>query len=214
MPTWSPARVDSTYQKQRPTRSDCDVFYARLPWQGMVKLYKGSIFSHYGDTICHLRSGYVTTTLHGTSSADATIMRYFQTELCSRFYRRRMPATLIWPRQSIDRSCQSSEMATLLNSLYFVFKIPFVPNRLKGPFKCYVTLFFLKLDPHPPPRNANNIEHYTFVTLFSGKSDTPHPHLRYVTLEWPPRAISGKEAPVRLDLEAFLSQSWEHDILQ
>ena len=53
-----------------------------------------------------------------------------------------------------------------------------------GPFKCYVTLFFCKLDPHPPPRNANNIEHYIFVTLFSGKSDTPHPHLRYVTLEW------------------------------
>ena len=41
-----------------------------------------------------------------------------------------------------------------------------------------------KLDPHPPPRNANNIEHYTFVTLFPGISDTPHPHLRYVTLEW------------------------------
>ena len=41
------------------------------------------------------------------------------------------------------------------------------------PFKCYVTLFFCKLDPHPPPRNANNIEHYTFVTLFSRKSDTP-----------------------------------------
>ena len=38
-----------------------------------------------------------------------------------------------------------------------------------GPFKCYVTLFFWKLDPHPPPRNANNIEHYTFVTLFSRK---------------------------------------------
>ena len=54
-----------------------------------------------------------------------------------------------------------------------------------GPFKCYVTLFSWKLDPHPPPRNANNIEHYTFVTLFSRKSDTPHPHLRYVTLEWP-----------------------------
>ena len=57
-----------------------------------------------------------------------------------------------------------------------------------GPFKCYVTLFFCKLDPHPPPRNTNNIEHYlhyTFVMLFPGKSDTPHPHLRYVTLEWP-----------------------------
>ena len=56
----------------------------------------------------------------------------------------------------------------------------------KGPFKCYVMLFFWKLDPHPPPRNANNIEHYTFVTLFSRKPDTPpHPHLRYITLECP-----------------------------
>ena len=55
--------------------------------------------------------------------------------------------------------------------------------------KCYVTLFFCKLDPHPPPRNANTIEHYTFVTLFPGKSDTPHPHLRYVTLEWPLMAM-------------------------
>ena len=35
--------------------------------------------------------------------------------------------------------------------------------------------FFWKLDPHPPPRNANNIEPYTYVTLFSGKCDTPLP---------------------------------------
>ena len=39
----------------------------------------------------------------------------------------------------------------------------------KGPFKCYVTLFSWKLDPHQPPRNANNIEPYTFVTLFFWK---------------------------------------------
>ena len=45
--------------------------------------------------------------------------------------------------------------------------------------------FFQKLDPHPPPRNANNSEPYTFVMVFSRKSDTPHPYLRYVTLEWP-----------------------------
>ena len=29
-----------------------------------------------------------------------------------------------------------------------------------------------ELDPHPPPRNANNVEHYTFVTLCSGKCYT------------------------------------------
>ena len=44
-----------------------------------------------------------------------------------------------------------------------------------GPFKCYVTVFSWNLDPHQPPRNANNIEPYTFVTLFSGKFDTPPP---------------------------------------
>ena len=49
--------------------------------------------------------------------------------------------------------------------------------------------FFLEIGPPPTPHNANNIEHYTFVTLFSRKSDTPHPHLRYVTLEWPPDLI-------------------------
>ena len=46
------------------------------------------------------------------------------------------------------------------------------------------TLFFWKFDPHPPPRNANNVEPYIFVTLFSVKAH-PHPQLRYVTLEWP-----------------------------
>ena len=49
------------------------------------------------------------------------------------------------------------------------------------PFKCYVTLFFWKLYTHPPPRNANNIEPYTFVMLFSRKFVTLPPPLRYVT---------------------------------
>ena len=44
----------------------------------------------------------------------------------------------------------------------------------KGPFKCYVTLFSREFDTHPPPHNANNVEPYTFVTVFSGKADTPH----------------------------------------
>ena len=35
--------------------------------------------------------------------------------------------------------------------------------------------FFLEIWPLPPPRNANNVEPYTFVTLFSGKADTLSP---------------------------------------
>ena len=46
----------------------------------------------------------------------------------------------------------------------------------KGPFKRYVTLFPMEFDPRPPPRNANNVEPYTFITLFPGKADTPTPH--------------------------------------
>ena len=40
--------------------------------------------------------------------------------------RRRMPATLIWPRQSIDGSCKNSEMAALFNSLSFAFTNSFL----------------------------------------------------------------------------------------
>ena len=37
-----------------------------------------------------------------------------------------MPATLIWPRRSLGSSCQTGKMVALLNSLFFVFKIPFL----------------------------------------------------------------------------------------
>ena len=37
----------------------------------MEKLYKGSIFCHHGDTICHPGSGYLTTKLHGTSTCGS-----------------------------------------------------------------------------------------------------------------------------------------------
>ena len=50
---------------------------------------------------------------------------------------------------------------------------------------------FLQIGPHPPPRNVNNIEHYTFVTLFPENRTPPHPHLRYVTLEWSLTAAEG-----------------------
>ena len=70
-PLCSLNRMESTNQTRLPavTRTHCDVFQAGLPWQGMAKLYNlGSIFCHHGDTICHPKSGYVTTKLHGTST--------------------------------------------------------------------------------------------------------------------------------------------------
>ena len=53
-------------------------------------------------------------------------------------------------------------------------------GRVRGPFKCYVTLFSWKNDTHHP------LIRLTFVTRFPGKFDT-HPYLplHYVTLEWP-----------------------------
>ena len=44
-----------------------------------------------------------------------------------------------------------------------------------GPFTCYVMLSSWKIATHPPPHNANKIDPYTLVPLFSGKFDTsPH----------------------------------------
>ena len=39
-----------------------------------------------------------------------------------------LPTKLIWPHQSLGDSCQTSKMATLLNSLSFVSQISFLPK--------------------------------------------------------------------------------------
>ena len=62
----------------------------------------------------------------------------------------------------------------------------------KGPFKCYVMLFICKFDTQPPPRNATNVEPWTFVTLIWADPYTPHPLLRYVTREWPLTFLGSK----------------------
>ena len=56
-----PTRVDSTNQKRlvHYARAWCDVFHARLSWQGMVKFYKGIICVIY--TIICLKSVVVRT---------------------------------------------------------------------------------------------------------------------------------------------------------
>ena len=46
---------------------------------------------------------------------------------------------------------------------------------LLGAIQVLRNAFFLGIWPQPTPRNANNVELYTFVTLFSRKVDTPHP---------------------------------------
>ena len=51
----------------------------------VVEILQRQHLCHYGDTICHPMLGYVTTKLHGTSTAGATTMLYFQTELFSSF---------------------------------------------------------------------------------------------------------------------------------
>ena len=58
----------------------------------------------------------------------ATIIRSFRKSYFHVSYSRRMPATLARQRPRLSDVCQSSEMATLLNSLHFVFKIVFLPN--------------------------------------------------------------------------------------
>ena len=86
-------------------------------------------FYHHGDTICHPKSGYVTTKLHGTSTCRRNNNAIFSDRAIFIFsYRRRIPATLIWPLKSIAGGCQSSEMAALLNSLSFAFANSFLPK--------------------------------------------------------------------------------------
>ena len=66
-----PKRMDSANQTRLPAvaRAHCDVFQAGLPWQGMAKLYKGSIFVIM-ETQFAFQSQVinVTTKLHGTST--------------------------------------------------------------------------------------------------------------------------------------------------
>ena len=79
--------VDSTNQKRLPFNAHAhrDVFQARLPWEEMVKLNKGSIFiiteTQFAIQSQVMKQPNCTERLH----VHATIMRSFQTEQFSRF---------------------------------------------------------------------------------------------------------------------------------
>ena len=90
-----------------------------------LKVKQRQNLCHHGDTICHPKSGYVTTKLHGTSRPTCRCNNkaifsdsYFQVSC-----RLRMPATLTWPQQSLGSSCQTGKMAALLNSLFLIIYI-------------------------------------------------------------------------------------------
>ena len=79
--------MDSTNQKRLPAdaRAARDVFDARLPWQGMVKLCKGSIFVIMETRFDIHSQGTLQANSTERLHEDATIMRYFQAELFSHF---------------------------------------------------------------------------------------------------------------------------------
>ena len=86
-------------------------------------------FCHHWDTICYPKSGYVTTKLHGTSTCRCNNNAIFSDRAISSF----LPSTYAGhaylaaekPRYS---SCKTGKMAALLNSLFFMFKISFLPK--------------------------------------------------------------------------------------
>ena len=55
------------------------------PMESDVEFIQRQHFCHHGDTICHRTSGCVTTNSTERLHVDATVMRYFQAELFSRF---------------------------------------------------------------------------------------------------------------------------------
>ena len=94
-----------------------------------VEVKQRQHFYHHGDTICHPKSGYVTTKLRGTSTCRRNNNAIFSDRAIFTFPTgARIPATLIWPLQSIAGGCQRSEMAALLNSLSFAFANSFLPK--------------------------------------------------------------------------------------
>ena len=110
--TKMPNLRNGTKGDSNPGSLDCESGILPLSYRAP---YIKAAFCHHGDTICHPTSGYVTTKLHGTSTCGCNNNAIFSGRYCQVSCCRRMPATLIGPRQSIGWPCQSGKMAALLN---------------------------------------------------------------------------------------------------
>ena len=62
--------MDSTNQERHPAvaHAHCDFFWLACHGKGFGEVIQMQHFCHHGDTLCHPKSGYVTTKLHGTST--------------------------------------------------------------------------------------------------------------------------------------------------
>ena len=77
-----------------------------------------------GDKICHPKSSLLNRTFARGCNNNAPMQKkYFDVS-----YRRRIPGTFPWQWPGIGDTCQSGKMVTLLNSLFFVLNISFLPN--------------------------------------------------------------------------------------
>ena len=78
--------------------------------------------------ISFMETQFAIQTVGNILHVDATIIRSFSKSYFHISYHRRMPVTLAMQRPGLGDACQSGKMATLLNSLFFVFKISLLPN--------------------------------------------------------------------------------------
>ena len=122
--------MDSTNQKRLPANAHAhrDVFQARLPRQDNGEVKQRQRFCNHGDTICHPNSCYVTGKHDRTSTRRCNNNAIFSDSYFQDSCRLRIPPMLIWPQRSLGSSCQTIKMAALLKSLFFVFKISFLPK--------------------------------------------------------------------------------------
>ena len=104
-------------------------------------------FCHHGDTICHPKSGYVTTKLPYRCNNNAI----FSDRAIFMFScRLRMPVTLIWLRRSLGSSCQTGKMAALLNSFTGTDNYSWTPALCA----LFVCVFVRGHDPHTAQRTT------------------------------------------------------------
>ena len=80
-------------------------------------------FYHHGDTICHPKSGYVTTKLHGTSTCRCNNNAIFSDRAIFKFPAVYVHLAAAKPWQFMPNWKDGSTV-----ELFFVFKISFLPK--------------------------------------------------------------------------------------